>query len=117
MTEYRFDYNPVVPPGRVVFRVQNAGRVGHRLAVLPLADDLPPIDAQPRGSERQVIAPFAGVPPRRPGSTGTFAVELAPGRRYAMICSLVDPEGKSHALKGMNSEFRTAGTPAKEAAR
>lgn len=107
MTEYRFDYEGPIPSGRVVFRVHNAGRVEHRLSILPLGEDFPPIDEQLRGTKRRAVSPYAGVPNRRPGERGTFAVDLVAGRRYAMICLVVDtPDGQSHALKGMTSEFR-----------
>lgn len=106
MSEYRFDYDPAIPSGRVVFRFVNEGQASHRPALLPLPEDLPPIDQQLRGSKRRGISPFAGVYDRRPGATGTFAVDLVAGRRYALICYAQDPNGSSHALKGMNSEFR-----------
>ncbi len=110
MDEYRFVYDDNIPPGRVVFDVTNAGRIPHRLSLLPLTEDFPPIDVQVRGSERRFINPFAGIPPREPGERGTFAVELAPGVRYALVCFLVDDQdNQSHAVKGMTSEFRTAG--------
>lgn len=106
---YRIDYNPVIPAGRVVFKVVNAGRLVHRLALLPLPEDFPPIDEQLHGSERQTLTPFAGVPDHLPGETATFAVDLAPAQRYALVCFAEDPDGGSHALMGMNSEFRTTG--------
>lgn len=107
MREYRFEYPPAVPSGRVVFRLVNAGRREHQPDLLPLGDDFPPIDEQVRGEQRRVVTPFAGVPPRGPGETGTFAVDLAPGQRYAFVCFAEDPDGRSHALEGMTSEFRT----------
>lgn len=113
MEEYRFKYDKNIPAGRVVFEVVNTGRVSHRLSLLPLADDLPPIDVQLRGAERRVIEPFAGVNALRPRTRGAFAVDLLPGVRYAMVCFLVDESDRqSHALKGMTSEFRTSGTRA-----
>lgn len=110
MTEYRFAFNQEVPAGRVVFTVTNAGRMGHRLALLPLADDVPPIADQLKGNQRRVVQPFAGVPDRRPGQSGAFAADLVAGRRYAFICFLTNPDGKSHARLGMNAEFRAGGT-------
>lgn len=107
MRENVFDYNPVIPSGRVVFRAVNVGSEAHRLTLLPLAADLPPIDQQLHGDTRSPTAPFAGTLALRPGDTSSFAVDLAPGVRYALICFLVNPEGQSHALLGMNSEFRT----------
>lgn len=106
MSEYRFEYPPVVPSGRVVFRVRNAGQVEHQLELLHLSEEFPPIDVQVRGSERRVVTPLAGVRNRRPGASGTFAVDLVPGRRYAIVCFVRDSDGEVHAVKGMNSEFR-----------
>lgn len=107
MTEYSFRYPPAVPAGRVLFRVRNAGREAHSLSLLPLTDDVPPIDQQLRGSRRLGIVPFAGVGTRRPGDRTTFAADLAPGLRYAIVCFLVGDDGQPHALRGMASEFRT----------
>lgn len=106
MREYRFDYNRTIPSGRVVFRFLNQGQVPHRPALVPLPEDLPPIDQQLRGSKRRAVSPLGGVFDRRPGTIGTFAVDLVAGRRYALICYARDPDGSSHAVKGMNSEFR-----------
>lgn len=110
MTEYRFDYDGAVTAGRVLLRVRNTGRVPHSLTMFPLDEDLPPIDEQMRGSERRSITPFAGIRAQQPGASTTFAVDLAPGVRYALVCFLPDAEGKAHALRGMNSEFRATGT-------
>lgn len=114
MTEYAFGVASSVPSGRVVFRVRNAGRLPHRVTLVRLPDDMPPIKAQLRGTERRFLEPFAGMPERRPGTTSSFAVDLEPGRRYAFICFTVDRDNKTHAQKGMGGEFRTAGhrTPA-----
>lgn len=113
MRDYRFEYKPVIPGGRVLFRVVNAGTHPHRLALVPLADDLPPIDAQLHGPVRESLAPFAGVRVMAPQTADSFAVDLVPGRRYAMVCFVKDPGStESHALMGMNSEFR-AGLPAR----
>ncbi len=110
MDEYRFDFATPVPAGRVVFRVRNEGELPHRLTLVPLPEDLPPLDQQLRGTTRQYIAPFAGVsdrqPARQPGDSGMFAVDLAAGRRYGVICFLEDPDGQTHAVKGMLDEFR-----------
>ncbi len=109
MDEYSFDYDQQVPSGRVVFRFVNDGDVAHQPDVVPLPDDLPPIDEQLRGDARAVVFPLAGVPTRDPGETGTFAVDLAPGARYAIICFARNRDGASHALLGMSSEFRAEG--------
>lgn len=110
MEEYRFDIPAQVPAGRVVFEVGNAGHERHKVALLALDETIPPIDVQLHGSDRRIITSLAGVPPREPGRRGTFAVDLIPGQRYALVCFLSTPAGELHALKGMNAEFRaTAG--------
>lgn len=109
MSEYRFDHERAIPAGRVIFVVRNVGREDHKLKFVALPEDFPPLNAQLHGAERRVLAPYAGVPVRRPGQAGAFAVDLVPGRRYGMICNLSTPSGGVHALEGMNSEFR-AGT-------
>ena len=112
MREYRFEIDRTVPRGRVVFRLVNGGRLRHQPDLIPLAEELPPIDEQVRGQRRAVITPFAGVAGRDPGEVGTFAVDLEPGQRYAFVCFARDPDdGQSHALQGMTSEFRPPGKP------
>lgn len=108
MSEFAFSPLPPVGAGRVVFSVRNIGQVRHELQFFPLADDIPPIDQQLRGTQRRILNPLAGVPGRDPGQTGTFSVELVVGQRYALICFLTDG-GKPHATQGMNAEFRPRG--------
>ncbi len=116
MDEYRFDFSTPIPAGRVVFLVRNRGELPHRLTLVPLAEDLPPLGEQLRGTTRQYIAPFAGIseraPVSQPGDSGMFAVDLVAGRRYGVICFVEDPDGQSHALKGMYAEFRAGAEPA-----
>lgn len=110
MADYRFHYGEAIAAGRVLFRVINTGSADHSLSLLPLTEDIPPIDEQLRGTERRAIVPLAAIKARPPGTATTVAVDLAPGVRYAMVCFVDDAEG-SHALRGMSSEFRTAGIP------
>jgi len=104
ITEYRFDY-PDIPSGRVVFRVVNRGRLEHRLALIPLPEDFPSIRVQLSGSTRRAVNPLASLPNLPPGSTTTFAADLARGR-YALVDFLADRDGVSFARKGAASEFR-----------
>ncbi len=110
MDEYAFAYDPTVPAGRVVFEFINVGEMAHRPSLLPLSESVPPIQEQLRGSQREAVSPFASVPTLKPGEKGTFAVNLAPGQRYALICFATNPDGQSHALLGMSSEFRSGGS-------
>lgn len=108
LADYRFDYEPAIAAGPVLFRVTNTGSVAHSLTMLPLAEDIPPIDQQLRGSERRAITPFAGMGPHKPGSSTSFAVQLEPGLRYALVCFVVDDQDNPHFLRGMSSEFRAS---------
>lgn len=108
LREYKIGHRAQVPSGRVMFAFRNMGRLPHRPSLVPLADDVPPIDQQLRGSERRAISPYAGIATLAPGETGVFAVDLVPGQRYAFICFAADEDGRPHAVKGMSAEFRAA---------
>lgn len=106
MVDHRFEYDPSIPSGPVLFRVDNVGSVAHDLRLIPLDDDVPAIEEQLRGTQRRVVTPLAAVRPRPPGTDGAFVVDLEPGRRYALICSLITKERQAHSRLGMASEFR-----------
>lgn len=105
MREYAFGYDRSIAPGRTVFRVRNTGRLRHDLVLIPLPNDFPPIDVQLHSRTRRAIASVAHLPPVRPDRSGTFAVDLTPGR-YAMVSFVAEGNRKSDALQGMSSEFR-----------
>jgi hypothetical protein len=105
MAEYRFDHAPETRPGRVVFRVTNAGSQAHSLVLVELDEDLPPIDQQLHSDVRRAVPTLAQVPERPPGSSDVFAADLVPGR-YGFVCFVKDADGVSHSLKGMSSEIR-----------
>lgn len=105
MEEYRFVYDKSIVPGRTIFKVTNSGKEDHSIVMFPVSDDFPPIDAQLHGDERRTVEPMAQVFPRKPGESGSFAVDLQPGQRYVFLCLIAASDGQSHALKGMNSEF------------
>ena len=109
MKEYRIDYRGPVPSGRVVFRIVNGGRYPHRLSLVPLPKDLPPLDKQLHGRKRRIIPPLAGVPELSPGASNSFAVDLVQGQRYGFVDFSTNPDGRSNALLGLNSEFRAGG--------
>jgi hypothetical protein len=112
MHEYAFDYQAPVVPGRVVFRVVNTGKETHNLIMVPIPDDFPPIDEQLHGDVRRPIYPVAQIFAHKPGTSGTFAVDLVPHQRYAFMCAIAGTDGQPHFLKGMNSEFRAGDAPA-----
>lgn len=106
MREFEFSYNKDLSAGRVIFQVRNEGGVAHRLTLVRLPEDFPSLEEQLRGQDRRGVPPFAGVLPRRPRESGSFAVDLVPGQRYGMFCLVQTSDGEPHARKGMNSEFR-----------
>jgi hypothetical protein len=105
--EYGFDYASAFQSGRIVINARNDGQLPHQLVLVYLPPELPPIDQQLRSEERAVVPTVVAMHDRAPGATGSFAVDLDPGR-YAFVCFVQDPDGVQHALKGMSSEFRVA---------
>ena len=113
MREYRFDFNAAsIHRGRVIFKVVNDGKLVHRLALIPLPEDFPPIEEQLHGTVRQVVQEAVAIrnlePPakgQQHGMTESFAFDLYPGR-YAFVSLYIDPDGVAQALKGMANEFR-----------
>lgn len=105
MSEYRFDYDATFGVGRTVVRVNNRGQLEHQLVLVFLEPGVAPIEAQLRSPERIVVPTVVSLGARPPGGTGTFAVDLDPGR-YGFVCFVEDPDGAQHAVKGMSSEFR-----------
>lgn len=109
MVDYDFVFARRIPAGRVVFNVTNAGRQPHRLTLLPLGGDTPPIGELLQTSPSVSLTPLEHMPMLPPGQTSSFAVELAPGARYAMASFWPSQEegGTPDALLGMTAEFRT----------
>lgn len=112
----RFEYPSSVPAGRVIFQVRNADDVPHRLTLLPLPENLPPLRDHLRSEDRRVMIPYAGMPSLKPGERGVFAVDLTPGRRYALLDLSHDNQGRSYARQGLAAEFRVKGTPSSSVA-
>lgn len=105
MDEMSFDHPDTLPAGRIVLEIENVGDLEHRLILIRLPDDFPPIQEQIRGDERRRVAPLAGIPDLPPGAHKRLAADLEPGR-YALVCMHEDPDGVTHAEKGMASEFQ-----------
>lgn len=106
MDEYAFSMDGGdLRAGRVVFRARNLGRLDHEFVLTELPADLPPLAEQLQSDKRRPVSNVARVALRRPGTTGTFAADLAPGR-YGVMCFVRDPDGNTHAVKGMALEFR-----------
>ena len=105
MREYGFEYRADFRAGRTVVRARNQGKLLHQLVLIYLPPDVPPLGEQLRSEERRVVPTVVNLAARPPGRSGTFAVDLDPGR-YGFVCFVEDPDGRQHAQKGMSSEFR-----------
>lgn len=106
MREYGYDHPEMMPGGRVLVRVRNAGALEHELVVVALPPDLgESIHEQLRSPNRRAFPTLVHLTRRAPGGRGAFALDLASGR-YAMICFLRGPDGQQHAVQGMSAEFR-----------
>jgi hypothetical protein len=105
MREYRFDMRSTVKRGRTVLRATNRGQLVHEMVIISLPRGVRPIKEQLRSSNRQVVPTVANLHQRAPGTDGTIAVDLDPGR-YAFVCFVKDPDGGQHDQKGMATEFR-----------
>lgn len=103
MRECGFAFDPVIHPGRVVFRVHNTGRLQHELVMVPLPKDFH-FHPDQSASTRTGLSTLAILARRQPGQDGTFAADLTPGR-YGFVCFVTDADGVQHYFKGMTSEF------------
>lgn len=106
MTEYRVVHARPVPAGRVVFGVINRGFSPHRLSLVALAEDSPPADQQLGAGGLGDAVPVAQMPVLQPTQDSTFAAELEPGTRYALLSLHRTSDGRTDAERGMVAEFR-----------
>lgn len=95
-----------VPAGRVIFRITNAGRAAHRLALIPLPEDFPPLEEELANEQGRSAPLQARVPDLPPGAVGMFAADLIAGQRYALVDFSRSAEGTVHARLGVAAEFR-----------
>ena len=113
LQEFAFVYDrSQVASGRFAFKVQNAGRQFHEIALVKIDRSEPLLqllgeseEGPPEGVE------FFGAGFYEPGDSGNFVLSepLAAGR-YALVCFIPDEaDGIPHALKGMFSEFTVGG--------
>lgn len=105
MREYRFELEPLIPPGRVVFVIRNEGELSHEMSLAILPPDFPPLDEQLRGPTRRPVATLAYLPALPPRSRGALAADLEPGR-YGLISFTRQADGQQDQLKGMSAEFQ-----------
>ncbi|MGQ0744477.1 MAG: hypothetical protein ACT4OS_09115 [Acidimicrobiales bacterium] len=108
MADFYFVHANRAPAGRVVFEVTNAGRFPHRLSLFRLDDAAPPARELPWTGPDRPGAALAVMPVLAPDESGTFAVDLVAGARYAMASLIAGPDGVPDAQRGMVTELRAA---------
>lgn len=103
--EYQMELGSAPPAGQVIFRVRNVGTVAHELRLSPWPEEFPSVEeALADQGPGRVVGLLARVNPQGPGEDAAFAVHLEAGR-YALACFLKDPDGRTHAEKGMATEI------------
>lgn len=105
MREYSFAFDRAIPRGPLVFTVVDDGTFDHELVLVRLPPDFRgTLDQQLHGSVRRPVATLAFIGPLHHGESGTFAVDLSPGK-YGVLSFVRSSDGVADALKGMDAEF------------
>lgn len=116
--DYAFQLPDSLPAGRNVLRFRNAGQVPHELGVallkpgITLAQVLELVKAG--GNPDSLLDGTVGILIAKPGVTtlGALAVDLIPGRTYALFCNFQDgPDKPPHSALGMVSSRTISTTP------
>jgi len=107
-SDYAFQFPDTLRPGQTNLRFVNAGSVDHEMGIallrpgVTLAQVLDLVKAG--GSPDSLLDGLVGILIARPGVTalGSLAVDLSPGRTYALFCNLQDaPDKPPHSALGM----------------
>lgn len=115
--DYAFQFPETLHAGQNVLRFRNAGKVPHEMGVallkpgVSLAQVLELVKAG--GSPDSLLDGTVGILIAEPGVTtlGALAVDLMPGRTYALFCNFRDgPDKPPHLALGMVSSRTIATT-------
>jgi uncharacterized cupredoxin-like copper-binding protein len=119
-TDYAFRGPASVAAGRVELTLENAGQVGHQLALYRVNDGadagaaLNAITAAGHLEAGREFGVWLGGPNGvAAGKSGSVVADLQPGS-YLVACLMPASDGQPHAAKGMLAKLEV--TPAKEAA-
>lgn len=104
MTRYRFLNVASVKPGRVIVDVRNVDTIDHQLVMVKIGENVPGTLAEQVRSDARHPAQTLQLFGVATGERRTFAVDLPVGR-YGLLCFVTDPDGISHAHKGMASDL------------
>lgn len=95
-----------VPAGRVVLAFENTGEKPHRVVMIPMGADWPPIHQELANDIERPMRIRARIGFLDPGEMATIAVELADGQRYALLDPSEAPDGRQYMDVGVAGEFR-----------
>jgi hypothetical protein len=107
-SDYAFQLPDTLRPGQTTLRFVNAGKVDHEMGMallrpgVTLAQVMDLIKAG--GSPDSLIDGIVGILIAKPGVTtlGSLAIDLIPGRTYALFCNFQDaPDKPPHSALGM----------------
>lgn len=116
--DYAFQLPDTLRPGQATLRFVNAGKVDHEMGMallrpgITLAHVMDVMKAG--GSADSVLDGFVGILIAKPGVTthGSLAVDLIPGRTYALFCNFQDaPDKPPHSALGMVASRTVPGAP------
>jgi hypothetical protein len=108
--DYAFQLPDTLAPGPTTFRLHNAGKVPHELGMALLNPGVSVSQIMTLvgggGDPDSLITGIVGILIAGPGETavGGLAVDLLPGRTYALFCNFQDaPDQPEHVALGMFS--------------
>lgn len=110
LDEFSIHVDDELPPGRTVFEVVNDGQQPHQLVLLRLPEQAGRLDTLLTSTQPKALPPTYAIPPREPGQTARFAVDLQLGR-YALVCFMRDSDGTPHYQHGMHHTLHVAPHP------
>jgi hypothetical protein len=112
-TDYAFvQLPPTIAAGKTLFSFENHGHVRHEMSIVLLQPGVSVQQVMQKGpgaaTSRVMAEQLVGLLIARIGesSGGQLLVDLLPGRRYLVICTLKDaPAARPHAELGMVTSF------------
>jgi hypothetical protein len=117
-TDYAFSQLPAtLPAGPTVFSFENRGKVRHEMSMVLLKPGITLkqiLDRPGTATGRRVAESLTGLLIARPGEAGggRLLVDLRPGQRYLVFCSLKDmPDSEPHLMLGMVTIFEVVSHP------
>lgn len=111
-SDYAFQLSDTLQAGLTTMRFVNAGQVDHEMGMALLRPGVTLTNVldvvQAGGSPDSLLEGIVGILIAEPGATtlGGLAVDLRPGRTYALFCNFQDaPDKPPHSALGMVSSL------------